>query len=364
MKSTLKIMLLMCIPFFGKGQITVNFMPEIQGRTLESIMGARFMNSGQKQACRLEVRITAGDGSLVAETTTPAFELSSGMNMLPAPAVYRSAWKFGSGKTAAIVKQTHQFPEGEYEYCFTLSQIQGSHIGELLAEQCFSHLMQPFSPLELTEPYDNDRICDKRPILVWQPLLPAMAGMTYRLLLVEVKENQAVAEALHYNMPLIRQHAIPSPMLLYPPLSRELVQGRKYAWQVTAVREETILARSEIWSFTVQCDDSIPKSPVRSFRNIEDLTKGNFYIAEESILFSVENTYAKADLVYSIRSITAPGTKIGKLPAAVLVTGRNEVEIDLSEVRGMVDGHYYILHITLPNGTTRTLRFLYKHATE
>ncbi|WP_109699354.1 DUF928 domain-containing protein [Chitinophaga deserti] len=364
MKRYLTVLLLMCTAMFVRGQVTVTFVPEVQGRTLETVMGARFMNGGQKQQCILQIRITSADGGLIAETVTPAFELPSGMQMIPQGAAYRSAWKFGNSRQAVVVKQSHQFPEGEYEYCFTLSEVAGGHAGGVIAEQCFNHMLQPFSPLELTEPYDGDRICEKRPTLIWQPLIPALPGMTYRLLLVEVKEGQARTEALHYNMPIIRQNGIPSPMLLYPPLSAELVMGKRYAWQVSAVKGETLLARSEVWDFTVKCEDSVAKRPVDSYRNIDDLAKGNFYIAEGRILFAVENYHSAQILDYSIASISKPNEKLRKFPRVQLNTGRNLILIDLESVKGMTDGDYYILSVRLPNGETKQLRFLYKAETE
>jgi hypothetical protein len=188
--------------------------------------------------------------------------------------------------------------------------------------------------------------------------------MTYRLSLVEVKQGQAKAEALHYNMPVIQQINIPTPMLFYPPLSRELQEGKRYAWQVLATRNEMILGRSEIWDFEVKCLDSTAKKPVESFRNIEDLAKGNFYIAEGGVYFAVENAHARADLVYSIQSISNPSEKIGKLPELKLITGRNQVEIVLDGVKGMVDGNYYLLKVKLPNGDSKNLRFMYKEVNE
>ncbi|WP_341836434.1 hypothetical protein WJU16_00850 [Chitinophaga pollutisoli] len=364
MKKILTVLLIMCAPAMVLGQIAVTFLPEVQGRTLETLMGARLTNAGQKVPCILQIRITSAGGGLIAEAATPAFELPPGTNMIPQSAAYRASWKFGNSQQATVVKQSHQFPEGEYEYCFTLLEVAGSHAGAVLAEQCFNHMLTPFSPLELTEPYDGDRICDKRPTLLWQPLLPAMPGMTYRLLLVELKEGQPRAEALHFNMPVIRQSGIPSPMLLYPPLSRELTEGRRYAWQVTAVKGETVLARSEIWDFTVKCEDSVAQKPVDSYRSIDDLAKGNFYIADGRILFAVDNYHNAATLDYKITSISMPNEKIRKLPKLKLATGHNHIEIDLRSVKGMTDGHYYLLLVRLPSGETKQLRFLNKSEKE
>lgn len=355
---------MLAIPLLTRGQLTVNFMPEVQGRTLEGVMSVKLMNTEQRRNCYLVVRITLAGGGLIAEAKTPAFDVHPGLNVLPAHAAYNAAWKFGTGKVAVVVKQSHQFPEGGYEYCFELYENIKGAPGGLVADQCFTHDLMPLSPLMLTEPYEGDQICEKRPPLFWQPLLPAIPGMEYRLLLVEVKQGQARADALHFNMPVIRQSGIQGPMLLYPPLSRELTEGKKYAWQVTAVRNETVLARSEIWDFTVKCEDSAAKRPVDSYRNIDDLAKGNFYIAEGRILFALDNFHAAQALDYSIVSINKPDEKVRKLPKVELKSGRNHILLDLSSVKGMTDGHYYLLSVRLPSGETKQLRFLYKSENE
>ncbi|WP_423735452.1 hypothetical protein [Chitinophaga caseinilytica] len=364
MKRYFSLLLMLVFPALVHAQLTVNFMPEVQGRTLEGVMSAKLMNSQQRRSCYMVVRITVAGGGLIAEAQTPAFDVQPGMNLIPQHAAYNAAWKFGSGKVAVVVKQSHQFPEGEYEYCFELYENVKGAPGEMVADQCFNYDLQPLSPLMLTEPYEGDHICEKRPPLFWQPLLPAIPGMEYRLLLVEVKEGQARAEALHYNMPVIRQAGIQAPMLLYPPLSRELTEGKKYAWQVTAVRNEMVLARSEVWDFTVKCEDTVAKRPVDSYRSIDDLAKGNFYIAEARILFSVDNYHAAKPLDYTITSISKPNEKLRKLPKVDLQTGRNQILIDLDGVKGMVDGDYYLLSVRLPNGETKQLRFLYKSENE
>lgn len=359
---TLTVLLL---PFFSMAQLAVTFMPETQGRTLEGLMMARIMNGEtQRRSVFMVIRVTEAGAGKIAETHTAAFDVNPGMNSIPASAAYNAAWSFGQHASATVVRQSHYFPEGEYEYCYELYENEKNKPGALIAEQCFDYFLEPFSPLMLTEPYDGDQICEKRPTFFWQPMLPAIPGMMYRLSLVEVKTGQAKAEALHYNMPVVQQINIPTPMLFYPPLSRELTEGKRYAWQVLATRNEMILARSEIWDFEVKCLDSVKKKPVESFRNIEDLARGNFYVAEGGLYFAVDNMHAPSDLVYTIQGISNPSEKIGKLPARKLVTGRNQVEIILDGVKGMREGNYYLLTVKLPNGETKHLRFMYKEENE
>ncbi|MRG44751.1 DUF928 domain-containing protein [Chitinophaga sp. SYP-B3965] len=364
-KRWITILVLLLLPLLSRAQLAISFLPETQGRTLEGLMMARIMNPGTQQlSCFLVIKVTEGRSGKIAETRTAAFSVLPGLSSIPPAIAYNASWQFGASPTATVIRQSHHFPEGEYEYCYELYANDKDKPGELLAEQCFDYFLEPFSPLMLTEPYDGDQICDKRPTLFWQPMLPAIPGMMYRLVLVEVKQGQAKAEALHYNMPIIQQLNIQTPMLFYPPISRELEEGKRYAWQVLANRGDMVLGRSEIWDFTVKCVDSTKALPVESYRNIEDLAKGNFYIAKERIFFAVNNTYDKATLKYDIQCINKPEIKIKKLPEIMLKRGRNEVIIDLEDVDGFTDGYFYLLNMRLPNGEARQLRFVYKAETE
>jgi hypothetical protein len=355
--------LLLCALLPLKAQITFAFMPEIQGRTLENIYKVRMGNPAGRQTVNLVINVTEAKSGAVVTIRTNAFELLPGMNTVPPGAVYNAGVSFGASKIATVVKQSGFFPEGDYDYCFQLYE-GNNHNNSLLDEQCFSYNLQPFSSMQLIQPYDGDKLCDKRPTLSWQPLIPAINGVMYRLLLVEVKENQQRAEALRMNLAIINQRQIPMPMLLYPSLANELVEGKKYAWQVSAYKNDLLLAESEIWDFTVECEKTPVAAPPEAFRNLEDLTKGNFYIARGQILFAFNNTYAETKLQYSIQCLTKPDQQFKKLPTVKVARGQNQVVIDLSGKSGFVDGSFYIMDVKLPSGEEKQLRFIYKQPEE
>ncbi|WP_343670455.1 hypothetical protein [Chitinophaga sp.] len=364
MKKGISILLTTLFGLFclqGKAQYTFAFMPEVQGRSIDNIYKVRIGNTGGIVTANLRIVVTEAHAGAVVTIDIPQFQLMSGVGTVPPAAVYHATVGFGTNKLATVIRQSGYFPEGDYEYCFQLYE-GVNHNNELLAEQCFSYELEPFSNMQLIQPYDEDKICDKRPSFNWQPLIPAVNGVEYRLLLVEVKDRQQPVEALRMNLAIINQRQIPMPMLLYPSIANELVEGKQYAWQVSAYQNDLVLAQSEIWSFTVDCEKDSTKLPAEAFRNIEDLTKGNFYIARGQLLFSLQNTYAATDLVYSIRCLTKPEQAIKKLPVIPIAGGYNQVVIDLSDNSSFKDGYYYIMDVTLPDGTRKQLRFIYKQA--
>jgi hypothetical protein len=351
--------LLLCLFIPLKAQYTFAFMPEIQGRSIENIYKVRIGNTGARQTVNMVVNVTEARSGMVVKLQIPGFDLMPGMNTVPPAAAYHATVAFGSSKLSTIIQQSGFFPEGDYDYCFQLYEGTG-HNSTLLAEQCFSYTLEPFSTMQLIQPYDEDKICDKRPTFTWQPLIPNVNGAMYRLLLVEVKQGQQRAEAIRTNLAIINQRDIPMPMLLYPSIANQLEEGKEYAWQVTAYKNELMLTQSEIWSFKVDCERDSAKLPQDAFRSLEDLTKGNFYIARGQLLFAFNNVYAAATLKYSIRCLTKPDQEMKKLPDIKVQHGANQVVIDLTDNSAFMDGYFYIMDVTLPDGTQKQLRFIYK----
>ncbi|MFY0256452.1 hypothetical protein ACDQ55_21160 [Chitinophaga sp. 30R24] len=352
---------LLFLPVFCMAQVTVVFVPEVQGRTLDGLFMARLSNpSSSKQRVSLKVTVAAQPGLQVVVIKTPPFDLLPGVNPFPAGLMTGASLQFGNNKVADLCRQSGYFAAGDYEYCYEITAHDGHSNGAVLGQQCFNYFLQPFSPLILSSPNDGDRICDKRPTFFWQPLLPALPGMQYRLILTDLKTGQSKAEALRYNMPLINQSFINMPMLFFPPSAKELTEGNEYVWQVTAYRGDVLLASSEMWAFRLQCTDSSAAVTPESFRDIEDLVKGNFYLARGAVRFAVYNVYAAVNLNYSINCITDPEKKVKKLPHVRLQNGNNHVIIDISENSSFVDGYYYQLSLRLPDGGMKQLRFLYK----
>ncbi len=338
------------------GQVTVQFIPELYGRNVDGLFRCSMINSGPAVSASLSITVKERKAGTVCTIKTTQFNIPPGNNFIPFSTARGAAIQFANNSTGRLTSTTRAFPEGDYEYCYTVNFTRADL---LPTEQCFDYLLAPFAELNLIDPYDKDKICDVRPLLTWQPLIPGVAGSAYQLVLAEVKEGQNPTEALNYNLPVINQRSIISPVLPYPSIAPALEKGKTYAWQVTAYKDETVLNRTEIWSFKIDCQDTV-KKVMYSFRDIEDLLKGNYYIAVGQIRFAVTNPYKPQDLKYEIRSISKPNQKIRHLPNVKLENGHNQITIDLGLSNSFADQDYYILTVWLPNGTVKSLRFLYQ----
>jgi hypothetical protein len=358
MRKSIIIILFLCSCLTMRAQMSFQFIPELQGRNLDGLLQVKIMNPGNQASARLTIRVTAKGQGEVVKIIVPGVLLNTGVNSITPGSVGKAAISFSSLKLSTIVKQSNLFPEAEYEYCYLLED---EKVAGIIGEECFDYNLEPLSPLSLIEPFNTQRICERKPMLSWQPIFPAIAGLQYQLTLAEVKTKQAAVEALYYNIPLINVRNIPGSYLPYPASARDLDTGKTYVWQVTAYKGEVIISRSEVWTFKVGCDEQIPLDPPAGFRDIEDLVMGNYYIAEGRVLFSIDNPYTEMKLDYSFECLTEPETKFRKLPEINLIRGRNNVIIPLEETRAFKDGNIYLLKVRMPNGTYRSLRFTFKN---
>jgi hypothetical protein len=151
-----------------------------------------------------------------------------------------------------------------------------------------------------------------------------------------------------------------SPALAFPASYKELKAGKKYAWQVSLYKNQTVLNRSEIWEFTVDCKDSVVKEEYTgNYWEVDDLTGGNFHIVKGKLNIIVGNSYEPQDMNYKIKCVTDPSIKIKRLPTIILKHGNNQITIDLSNNNGFRNDYYYLLTINTPGRGVKSLRFKY-----
>jgi hypothetical protein len=362
MSKTISVSIIFIMLFIAKAkaQVSVNFIPEVYGTSMNGLMNASFLSTVPRQDVKLNITVSEAKAGKILTIQTAAFSLVQGNNRIPSSVVKSAKIVLNTSKVADYLRRNAIFPQGSYDYEFII--ISASSSEEIIVDQSFSHDVVPPAPLDLIEPFDRDQICEKRPLLTWQPSLPSIPGMLYELQLVEIKSNQNATEAVNYNLPIVNQRGIVSNILVYPSVSKELLVGKKYAWQVTAYKDQTVINRSEIWQFEVNCKDSTANviESDYGYRDIDDLTKGNYYVAEGLVKFAITNPYQEQKLNYNIICLTDPKSKQRGLPKLTLKRGQNKIKLDLSHNGSFKDGYSYIMKIQLANGIFKSLRFIYK----
>jgi hypothetical protein len=345
-----------------QSQVAVNFIPAVYGQSLDGLAYAQIVNSSAGTlTAKVTIRVRQGRGTNVVTIVTAPFQLHPGVNPIDKRAFSASRFAFGNNNYGLTASQNGKFLEGEYEYCYEVD-ITDSKDPRLppVYENCFVQQLQPRTPLFLVNPVDGDELCNKRPQFIWQPPVPLPADARFRLVLTAVKEKQDIVEAITYNPPVVNQANIAGNTLFYPSNAPELKEGQQYAWQVTVYAAQAILARSEVWTFTLKCQAPKKDTNTVSYRELREAEGGDFYVAETWLRFSLNNPYSNSELTYSITAMDDPAKPIKGLPGFKMAAGLNKYEIDLSENQAFKDGKEYLLTVRLANNRLMRLRFIYK----
>ena len=336
-------------------QVNFIFLPEVYGRSIDGLGNVQIQNLAG-QAKRGQVFITVKENiskSSIVTIVSPQVTITPGNSPFPAGVFTGSHFIFASNAMAALVSQTRNFPPGEYTFCYRW--VPADKTDDF--ENCFDANIQPLVPISLISPADEDKICQKRPPLSWQPPVPFPPAMRFRLQLTEKKKGAAI-ENLLMNAPLVLLDNIPSTTVNYPSFAPDLQEGHTYVWQVTAYQNGIILSKSEIWEFTVQCTDPVKPGQYDSYRELRDLVNGNYYYANRFLKFSFQNNYNVKKLAYEIYETEGGSAKIKHLPDVPIVHGMNKIDIDLTDL-DLQEGKHYMLKVYPFNETDILVRFVY-----
>jgi len=357
MKLHLYILGLMIMSSAGAvGQVNIVWQAEIYGRTVDGLGNFQLQNVGS-QPIRGHITISVRENiskTQVVTIVSPAFEISHGLTPFPISVFAGSGFNFSNTPIAAITSQTRNFPPGEYTYCFSF--VPSVHGEE--SEECFDANIQPIVPINLINPADEDKICQKRPALSWQPPVPFPSNMRFRLQLVQKRLGTSI-ESLLMTAPLILLDNIPSTTVSYPSFAPDLQEDSTYCWQVIAYQNGVIMTQSEIWEFTVQCSDSVKPASSDNYRELKSLVNGNYYYATGTMKFSYQNKYNLKTLAYEIYAAEGGSTKVKNLPVIPLAYGLNKIDIDLTELN-LEEGKHYMLKVYPFNEPPVLVRFVYQ----
>ncbi len=351
-----------CILSTSEAQLQLSFTPSIFGNSLEGLTRLNVFNSLNRDLrAVITIRVRGGDGSDIVVIKTQLVSLRPGLNELNPVHFNNSRFTYFNNSVSSLLSQTRRLPAGEYEYCFEvdISVMKLDQYPEIY-ENCFHEEIQPQTPLLLVHPMDGDESCEKRPSFLWQPPVPISQSSRYQLVVAEIKAEQDATEAVSFNDAVINQSGILGSQFPFPTYAPELVTGKKYGWQVTVYEGKTITMKSEVWEFTVLCEEKKKELSDDGYRLLSDNDQGSFYFAYRDLKFSFNNPYNSGRLQYNITDATGKGVEIKKLPVLNLLPGLNKFQIDLDSNKGFKDGHEYLLTITLVDNRVLALRFIYR----
>ncbi len=346
----------------AKAQFNVVFQPALNGNNMAGLSKASYFNlSNSEIEAVVEITVTC-DQQQVLKINLPPYRFKTGINEITTTTLLNAPRIYGISLAGSILKQTGNYAEGEYEFCFNIIPTKD----RLNTNQfCFNHSILPATPLLLQDPFDGDIICNERPVFVWQPPIPMALGSLFRFTLVSMDGKQSAENAMSRNIPLIVQRNISSSIFSYPTNLPAVKQNMKYAWQVLVYNSKVeMVTKSEIWEFEVKCDQKLPDSSKISYREIKAVEDGNFHAATDVLNVSLYNSFGTGPLTYKIFNLEKPFEPIQGLPSLKIEAGYNFYSIDLTKNNSFINGKQYLIQVTLKNGEVFKLRFIYTLSNE
>lgn len=337
-----------------KAELVINFLPSNDYYfTRNQIWNFTVLNNGKvPMAASIEVMLLKNGSFPVVTSKVQSLELQRGLTSLSETYSAMALNVFGSGYESERFQSTGFLPPGDYALCVSIKNA----LNQVVGYSCKELQVNSFSLPVLSSPLNNETVYSVTPLLTWVPVLPVGAyDISYKIELWETgmgayKKAGNLLEA-ETSLNSYQYHAG------LPPL----VAGESYSWKVSAYSNEFYLGCTEIWQFTVTNPTVAKMAELDedSYRTIGAETENALYLVEDILRIRYLNTANDSILEYSIVEENDPEVFVVDLPSVVLNRGDNKLEIDLSDVAGIVVGTTYLLQIIDANYRKYYLRFGY-----
>ncbi len=345
------IILFLCTTLGLKAQVLINIQLPPSGVVQKpQLWNLMVTNTGKFNiSAHINLMMTSQSGQQILSAKSITYNFPPGNTLLNASslapiqyAILTTDWIMDAGQNGFL-------PPGIFQICYTLTPDDGSHLAS--AVQCNTISIEPLSPPRLISPEDRAQIdSNSIPQFIWIPPAPLnlFSNLTYDLYLVQVDSFQTAAEAVQMNIPILYQQNISGNNLLYPLSAPALQQDVKYAWQVTAKNNQSPVAVTETWMFTLK------KAPVKNtdssdlpFVRLEKDDQSGYAIVAGKLKFAYTNE--AADTVWNVSffdiNSRQPRTITSPMDSIPLRNGLNLVQIDLTHNNQFIDRHLYLMEI-------------------
>jgi len=257
MKAKLLLLLMLCLPFLIKAQITLTAQLPASGILLkDQLWNVMIINNGNDiVTLRLEVEVRdILQGQAVINANSGKIIVGKGIKLITVKDVQPIMYNY-----VATEFSGNYLPCGSYLVNYRL--VQETTKGDVpVADEVVRTNITPLNPPLLASPADKSSMETVYPQFNWIPPAPMQMfnPLSYDIVVVAVEEGQAAKEAIEYNRPVYSNTNLQSPSEKMPTSYGQLQTGKTYAWQVWARGGNACAAQSEIWTFTIG-KDSVKK---------------------------------------------------------------------------------------------------------
>jgi hypothetical protein len=241
----------------------------------EALLNVGIMNHESQQSVQVLTQIVGSSGNVLLTVKSQPFVIARGLNPGLSGSRKIALSEYGSSAQANYLKTALNLPSGRYKVCSSILSASADKLDDLCDE-----LEAEFNQyLYLVNPFNNDTIEGKNPVLSWthsEAFALLNQGEFYRMVLTEMKKEQTAEEAITVNTPLMVKNYLKEHQLQYPYDARELKEGSRYAWQVQKISDGVIINKTEAWSFNTR---SAASEVAMRYVRLKSSLDGSFYTA-------------------------------------------------------------------------------------
>jgi hypothetical protein len=355
----------------AQAQVTVNLQLAPVGLSLKSQLWNMFVTNSSTSGILIhaELRLTEANSNVqVMNATTSAISIIPGNQLLQVNALAPIQYNITDPAYQSFAL-TEFLPVGQFLACFSIIKHTGDATEKIL-EECEIIEVEPLGPPQLVYPYHQEAIETQLPIFNWSPPSPMnlFTGMSYDLEVVDVFPNQTETDAIQQNIPLLRQAGISATTFPYPAGAPGLEINKKYAWRILVKTNQAVVARSEVWWFTLK--DMVRKDSAAQielpYAKLKKDNQLSYTIAQNDLKFEYLNE--TSDIIWNAKVFDISTAKKREVSVSFdsirLKRGQNQVRIPLLQLDALIDKHLYLLQVENSRGEIWRLKFEYRRKEE
>lgn len=316
---------------------------------------------------KIEVMVTNVANITLLKLISNEVTIKKGITNLNATVLTFNQVIYNNHPQANYLKTFNQLPSGIFNHCVTIIPVQNIEEPDNFCQTIDATEKEQ---LYLINPADEEEIETPTPLLIWfhsEPFNLLNQGEYFRLVLVELNQNQSPASGITANVPYFIQNNLTRHQVQYPLDAKPLQYGKNYAWQVQKMANGNIVTTTEVWQFT------LPKKNLPNDNKYVIINKkidGSVYNAtNDKIFFKFEERYNESNLSFRIRNeknevLTPKNTSKQateesfsdvQQPVELTKLGPSQYELDLKPYK--LKKGYYVLEIINEKQNKYQLKF-------
>jgi hypothetical protein len=350
----------------GHGQVSVNILVPPSGMMDKQQLWNIIVTNIEPAALSVQLQVNFSElstGQPVFSASTGPVLINAGTKQLSASTIGAVQYNSLNGNYRIDPGPTGLLPVGSFMVCYDFLILKYNKV----VQECQPLNIPPLGPLLLNQPVNGSTVQELHPLFTWLPPSPvqSLTNLRYDVKYVEVLSNQSAADAIQDNIPLFITRNVVSGNYQYMQSAPALLPGRTYAWQVTAMNNQSEIAKSESWSFTTKQETSpvIFSKPDPSYIKLKKGgAQDGYAVFTNNIRFDYLNE--TTDNIWKVRvedlSEARHESFMLVLDSTKLSRGQNLVNYDAAADRRFVDKHQYLLQVINSRNEVWQLRFEYR----